>query len=139
MQKPTGAAGYTVIPPKQKYMTVDEIRAAFKSRGVVAYACKVLSGVPLGGFVIAVQEKPDSRDIKEYMRQFKKKFRDREPVYYIRMEKEALVYDGGSGELRTVRPIEVKTEPEKTPLDDIPFELIALALSTALHMDNADE
>jgi hypothetical protein len=123
-------AGYKVIPPKQKYMTVDEIRATFKSRGVVAYACKASSGVPLGGFVIAVQEKPDSRDIKEYMRQFKKKFRDKEPVYYLRVGKDALVYDNGSGE--------VNIAPEKTPLDDVPLEFIALALSTALHMDDAD-
>jgi hypothetical protein len=115
--------GYKVIPPKQKYMTTDEIRETYKSRGVVAYACNVSAGCPLGGYVIAVQEKPDSREIKEYMRQLKQKFRSKEPVYYIRVEKDTLVYDGGSGEIKTVKPIEINTAPEKTPLDDIIADL----------------
>jgi hypothetical protein len=130
--------GYNVIPPKQKYMTTDEIRLTFKSRGVVAYGCKVSAGIPQGGYVIAVQEKPDSREIKEYMRQFKNKFRSKEPVYYIRVEKDASFYDSGSGEVKYVKPIEVKTDPEKTPIDDVSYEMIAMAISTALHMDEGD-
>ena len=46
---------YTILPPKQVYITLAQINEKFDCRGVVAYKCKVVDSVPQGGYVIAVQ------------------------------------------------------------------------------------
>ena len=134
---------FTVIPPKQKYMSLAEIRAAYGSRGVVAYSCKGKDSVPHGGVVIAVQKKPgaDSKMLKEYMRQFRKQYPGKRPVYYIRMDETeenapmSFVYDNGSGEAKGLSKIEVKKHKAQAMMEAIPDEVLAQVLMTSIRKD----
>jgi len=134
---------FAVIPPKQKYMTLAEIRATYGSRGVVAYSCKVMDSVPQGGFVIAVQKRTstDSNMLKEYMRQFKKQYPNKKLVYYFRFEETeadaplSFVYDNGAGEVKGLSKIEVKKHKGQTMMETMPDELLAQVLMTSLRKD----
>lgn len=138
--------GFVTIPPKQKYMTLAEIHETYGSRGVVAYSCKMVDAIPEGGFVIAVLEKPDTDNckLKEYQRQFKQRYPAKTPVYYLRLEINeggrhfTLTYDNGTGEKKAAPRIEIKKTEAETAIAQIPDELLAKALATALSTpDNA--
>ena len=72
--------GFKTVAPPQPYMTLSEIHKKFGMQGVVAYGCTLNGEAPEGGYVIAVQEGPDSKGIKAYLRQFKAKFPQKETV-----------------------------------------------------------
>ena len=138
---------YTVIPPKQKYMTLAEIRKAYGNRGVVAYSCKVANSVPLGGYVIAVQDKPgkDNEDLRAYQRAIKKQYPDKNPVYYFCLEdnkgnptNDVIASDDQTSSREAEAPL-IKIEIKKSALEEaianIPEEVLAKALSTSMKKD----
>jgi hypothetical protein len=160
---------FKTVPPPQKYRSLSEIYDTFQTRGVVAYGCKTEDGIPLGGYVVAVQDapapastytsgnmqnagktgtaggiKPAPRPqpgIKEYLRQFKEKFKDKEPIFYMRVLKDEtidqilLTYDNGSGEKKALPKIEVKKSKEQKAVEGIPDEFLALALASSLRRE----
>ena len=124
-----------MIQPKQRYMELSEIFASYKTRAVAAYGCKLSGGVPEGGFVIAVSDScDDPGDIKDFTRDFKKKYRDKAPVFYIRVTgrlpdgRFKLIYDDGSGEKEYLPEIKAKKSGKQTAVEDLPYEEIAKAL-----------
>jgi hypothetical protein len=137
--------GFKTIPPKQRYMTLAEIYESYGERAVVAYHCRVKDAAPLGGFVIAVQDKPEKeyKRLKEYMNQFQSKYPQRKPVFFIRFEegeKEnhlTFVYDSGSNEIikDSVDEIKEKKSKMERTVEKIPAELLAKALSTHLRKE----
>jgi hypothetical protein len=124
-------------------MDLTEIHKKYGTLGVVAYSCKLSDGVPEGGLVIAVQEGVDSGGIKEYLRQFKKKFPNKGPVCYIRVpianqgKPLALVYDNGTGEKKALPKLEErkKSEPERL-MSLVPDEALALIIASAFKKDD---
>lgn len=126
---------YKVAPPPQKYMELPKIYASFGSRPVVAYGCKVQNNTPMGGYVIAVQNQEDepTDGIKEYMRQLKARFTAKEPIYLICVREDAIVYDMGQGEVKTLPEItEKKPSKAQRTVEGIPDEVLAMALASAL-------
>ena len=125
---------YTILPPKQAYMTLAQISEKFGCRGVVAYKCKVVDSVPQGGYVIAVQNKADEdyNGLREYLRQLKKKYPDKSPIYFIRFNNGVIAYDDGLS-VKSAKPaIEFKDSPALEAINSIPDELLAKALSSGL-------
>ncbi|MCL2851418.1 MAG: hypothetical protein FWE20_00060 [Defluviitaleaceae bacterium] len=131
--------GFKTIPPKQKYMTFNEIHKEYGSRGVVAYSCKTAGSVPEGGFVIAVQDKAgaDNSGIKEYQVQLLRKYPAKAPIYYLRVEAGeganhfSVVYDNGSGERNCLSKIEIKKSRAEEAISFIPDEILAQAISSS--------
>jgi hypothetical protein len=146
---------YKIIPPPQKYRSLSEIYDAFQTRGVVAYGCKTEEGIPLGGYVTAVQDsaqagpgkgnmenKPHAQPgIKEYLRQLKERFKDKEPIFYMRVLKDEtidqvlLTYDNGGGEKKALPKIEIKKSKEQKSVEGIPDEILAIALASSLRRE----
>ena len=129
--------GFTIIQPKQRYMTVPEIHEAYGSGGVIAYSCKIKDSVLEGGFVIAVQDKADTESFKKFQLQFKKKYPGKEPVCYLRVEAGEngslkLTYDSGAGEKTALPAMTVKKSEAESALERIPIEHIARAIITNL-------
>ena len=126
-----------IAPPPQRYMNLAEIYKRFGDMGVVAYSCKITDGVPDGGFVVAVQDGPNPRDIKEYLRQFTKKFPTKRPILYIKVpfaqegRPLAIIYDNGTGEKKALPPIEIRKSEAERLIDQIPEDVLALMISTA--------
>jgi len=136
--------GIKVIPPKQKYMALAEIHETFGRRGVVAYSCEVVGLAPVGGFVIAVADSADGDTsiLKEYRRQMAHKHPDREPLFYIQVERAdaghlVVSYDVGDGEKRAAQSIEVKKPKALEAIERVPSEGLAQALKTILRSDDA--
>ena len=132
------AKNYKVIPPQQEFMELRKIYAAFGSKPVVAYGCNVVNNTPMGGHVIAVMNKPEgsTEGIKAYMKQLKERFPEKEPVYYICIREDGIIYDSGQGEKKTLPEIMEKGPSEvQQHLESFPAEMIAKALSTALFED----
>jgi len=97
--------------------------------------------VPAGGYVVAVQDGPDARRLKEYLRQFKQKFPAKEPVYYMKVVKSpngphfALIYDDGTDEKQALPKIETRqSEPERL-VSHIPDEILAQMIKSAFTTD----
>ena len=129
---------YKIVPPKQKYMDLPKIYATYGSTPVVAYKCKVVADTPMGGYVVAVLNEPDesSEGLKAYLRQLKNRFAAKEPIYYISIREDALIYDNGSGEVKGLPAIVLKEPSEvERAVNNIPDELIARALASALFAD----
>ena len=129
--------GFQPIPPPQRHMTLSQIHQAHGTRGVVAYSCTMDGTVPTGGYVVAVQDGPSARNLKEYLRQFKQKFPVKEPVYYLKVAKSpngphfALIYDNGTGEKQALPKIETKqSEPERL-ISLIPDDILAQMIKSA--------
>jgi hypothetical protein len=133
--------GYKTIPSKQRYMTLAEIRETYGVRGVVAYSCRIKNGTLEGGFVVAVQDAgiDDSSGIKEYQRLLRKKYPDKAPIFYLRMEDskngqhKILIYDNGSGEKKAIPTIEIKKSAAEEAVLSVPSELLAQALKTSIN------
>jgi len=130
---------YKVVPPQQKYMELPKIYAAYGSRPVVAYSCKVVNDTPMGGHVIAVQNQPgeSTEGIKSYMNQLKARYAAKEPIYYICVREDAIIYDKGQGEVKTLPEITEKN-PSKSQrvVEGIPDEILAMALASSLKEEN---
>jgi len=130
-----------IAPPPQRYMNLAEIYKRFGDRGVVAYSCKFTDGVPDGGFVVAVQDGPNPKDIKEYLRQFMRKYPARGPILYIKVpfaregRPLAIVFDNGAGEKKALPPIEIKKSKSERLIEQIPEDVLALMISTAFNSD----
>jgi hypothetical protein len=128
--------GFKIIPPPQRYMNISQMHDKFGSRGLVAYSCKIVDSVLEGGVVVAVQDEnnTDSSGIKAYLRQLRKKHPDKDPIYYLRAEKDEahdrllLTYDYGRGERKTVPKLEVKKSKAEQAIAQIPDEFLAQAL-----------
>ena len=135
--------GFKTVPSPQKYMSISRIYDEFGSRGVVAYSCKVVDSVLEGGVVIAVEDEAgaDNSGIKDYHRQLRKKHPDKSPIYYLRVEQDEkskrllLTYDGGGGEKKVTPKLEVKKSEAQQAIEQVPFELLAQALSTSVKKD----
>ena len=128
-----------VVPPQQKYLGLPKIYAVYGSRPVVAYKCKMRNDMPMGGYVIAVlntSEEPTD-GLKAYMKQLKERFAEKEPICYICVREDIIIYDKGEGEVKTLPEI-VEKEPSKThrALEGIPDDILARALITALIGNN---
>ena len=126
---------YKVTAPPQRFMTLPKIYATYGSRPVVAYNCKVVKDTPMGGYVIAVQDQADepTDGIKAYMGQLKARFAEKEPIYYICLREDTIIYDKGEGEVKTLPPIEEK-KPSKAEraVGGLPDEILAAALASAV-------
>jgi hypothetical protein len=99
--------------------------------------------MPVGGYVVAVQEGANTRGIKEYFKQFKKRFPNKGVVCYIRVpiasEGKALafIYDSGTGEKKGLPKLEERKKSESERLLSlIPDETLALLLTTAFKKDD---
>ncbi|MCL1997567.1 MAG: hypothetical protein FWG65_02235 [Turicibacter sp.] len=123
---------YRIMPPPQKYLTLPQIFAKYGSRPIIAYGCKLKNNVPLGGYIIAVANEAggDIRRIKAYMRQLKERFTDKEPISFICVREDTIIYDTGAGNIKTLPPIETK-EPSKQQkaLESMSDEILARALA----------
>lgn len=135
---------YKVIPPKQKYLTIAQMFDTFGSRGLVAYSCKIVDSVLEGGVVVAVQNEVggDTKGIKEYQLNLRRKYPDKDPIYYLRLEpgkghqKISLTYDNGGGE-KTIRPkLEVKKSEAEEAISQIPDDVLAQALAARFREDD---
>ena len=130
---------YKVMPPPQKFLELPQIYAHFGSRPVVAYGCKVVNTTPMGGHVIAVQDQADepAEGIKAYMMQLKGRFPEKEPIFFLCIREDAIIYDKGQGNVRTLPEIMEKkpTKAERAVLN-LADETLAKALASALK-DNA--
>jgi len=137
-------SGIKTIPPKQKYLTLSEIYKTYGTRGVVAFSCTILDSVPQGGYVIAVQDGSDKdySMLKEYRRQLQAKYPNKKSVCFLRLEPGTngapllLTYDSGNGDVKTIPKIKKDVQES---VESIPDETLALALSTALKMDQEQE
>ena len=122
-------------------MDLPKIYANFGSRPVVAYGCKVKKETPAGGYVIAVQteEEENSDGLKAYMTQLKERFSAKEPIYFICVREDGIIYDKGNGEVKTLPDI-VEKKPSKAQrvVEGIPDELLARALASALKPKETD-
>ena len=131
--------GYKTVAAPQKYMTVKQMFQHFGSRGLVAYSCKIVEGVLEGGVVIAVldTEETDSSELKAYQRELRKKHPDKDPIYFLRVEKDdqydrlLLTYDNGTGERKIKPKLEVKKSDIEKAVSAIPANLLAEALKSA--------
>lgn len=125
---------YKVAPPPQRFMELPKIYAAFGSRPVVIYGCNVVKNTPMGGYVIAIMDSADepTDGIKEYMRQLKARFAEKEPICFLSVREDGIVYDKGEGEVKTLPEI-TERKPTKTEraVDNIPDEILAQAISSA--------
>jgi hypothetical protein len=135
-----GMHGFDTVPPPQKYMTLAEIGEAYGAKAVVAYNCKVDGEEPLGGYVIAAQSEPGAEHkLKEFMRQLKSRYPVKQPVFYLRRAGDAsgktYIYDSGGGEVRFALKPEFTKSPLQEAIEQIPIEVLALALSTSLKSD----
>lgn len=129
------AINYQVVPPKQKFMDLQKIFATFGSRPLVAYSCKVVNETPMGGYVIAVQTamNESTAGIKEYMRQLKERHSEKEPIYYICIREDGIIYDNGDGEVKTLPEImEKKPSKVQKKVESVSDEVIAKALASSL-------
>ena len=141
--------GFQVIPPKQKYMTLRQIHDLYGTQPVVAYACKMQDGAPIGGYVIAVQTGDDGRNLRAYFQQFVAKFPARGPVYLLRVESfgEAtpsgqpctLFYYDGTVVKKALPTIEVTQSQSQRLVSLIPDDLLAALLSAAFKSDETME
>ena len=126
---------YKVVPPPQRFMELPKIYANFGSRPVIAYNCELVKETPMGGYVIAVQNEgdEDTSGIKEYMRQLKGRFSEKEPICFVCVREDSLVYDKGAGEVKTLPEIQEK-KPSKAQraLEGIPDEILAKALASSV-------
>ena len=125
------AKNYKVVKPPQKFFKLPQVYAAFGSRPVIMYKCKEVNGVPMGGFIIAVQNdaSESSKNIKEYMLQLKDRYGEIEPIYYICVREDAIYYDKGKGNVRTMPAIQEKSaSKEQRGLESLPDEVLAMAL-----------
>ena len=130
--------GFKTVAPPQRYMNISQMHEAYGSRGIVAYSCKIVDSVLEGGIVIAVQNEgnSDSSDLKTYQRQLRKKHLDKNPIFYLRIERDEahqrliLFYDGGGGEKRVIPKLEVKKSAAEEAVSRIPLDLLAQALSS---------
>jgi len=130
---------YKIVAPPQKHMTLEAIFEIFGSRPVVAYRCKLdEEGVPTGGFVLAVQNEPKGSiaGIKSYMSQLKQRHPEREPICFLCVQEPkpgvlGLIHDKGSGDIRTLQKIKVKTSKAEEMASRIPDELLAKAVASA--------
>lgn len=133
---------FITLPAPQKYMTLAQIRETYGSRAVVAYSCSVVDSVPLGGYVIAVQDKVGGNcaQLREFQRNLKKTYPDKKPVFYFCLE------DGATNNAVCIRYLDEKTEkvlPEikikKPPIEEalakIPADILAQALSMSIKLD----
>jgi len=136
--------GFKTVPPPQKFMDLSEIHINYGIMGVVAYGCKMTDGAPEGGYVVAVQEGKSAKDIKEYLRQFKKRFPEKAPACYMRVpifaqdRAMAYVYDlgDGDGEKKALPKLEAKKPTESERLVSmIPDDIMAKMISTAFKRD----
>jgi len=132
---------YKVVYPPQKYLELPKIYAVFGSKPVIAYGCKVKKETPQGGFIVAVQneENEPSNEIKAYMKQLKERFPEKEPIYYICVREDAIIYDKGNGEVKTLPEIEEKPSLAQQRIDEMDEELLVMAIITALRSGEADE
>jgi len=129
--------GYKTVSAPQKYLTITQMFQNFGARGLVAYSCKIVDGVLEGGVVIAVlnEENTDSREIKAYQRELRKKHPDKDPIYFLRVEKDEeydrllLTYDNGGGEKKIKPKLEVKKSEAEKAVATIPASVLAQALS----------
>ena len=131
---------YKIVPPPQKFLSLPQIYAAFGSRPVIAYACKLVKETPMGGYVIAVQNEAEepAEAIKAYMTQLKARFAEKEPIYFLCVREDAIIYDKGEGNVRTLPEITLKEASKaERAVGDIPDEILARALASALK--NKDE
>jgi len=137
------AKNYKIIPPKQKFLTLDAIYEVYGSHPVVAYRCKLQDDVPTGGYVVAVNHsESDTDSLKSYVRQLKSRYPAKEPIYFLRVEKTRagtylVTNDNGDGEKQSAPKIEIKKSQLQSTLEDTPDDVLALALITALL--NSDE
>ena len=125
---------YKIAKPPQRFMELPQIYATYGSRPIIAYNCKVPKETPIGGYIIAVQNEPDEPNdgIKAYMKQLKERFSAKEPIYYIRVREDIIIYDKGQGEVKALPDIQEK-KPSKIQLavEGIPDETLAKAISSA--------
>ena len=130
---------YKVLAPPQKYLELPIIYTLYGSRPVIAYNCKVGNGAPYGGFVIAVQNDADgpTEGIKAYMAQLKERYFSREPIYYICVKENVIVYDMGKGEVETLPDIiEKKPSKAQQAVESIPDEVLAQILSAVFRQED---
>ena len=132
------AKNYKIIPPKQKFLTLDAIYETYGSHPVVAYRCKLQDDVPIGGYVVAVNHSESETDsLKSYVRQLQARYPAKEPIYFLRVEKTKagtilVTHDDGNGEKQSAPKIEIKKSMLQSTLEDTPDDVLALALITAL-------
>ncbi|MCL1863728.1 MAG: hypothetical protein FWF78_09195 [Defluviitaleaceae bacterium] len=132
----SGKKSYKTVTAPQKYLTITQMHQNFGSRGLVAYSCKIVEGVLEGGVVIAVMNEGDidSREIKAYQRELRKKHPDKDPICFLRVEKDEeydrllLTYDNGGGERKIKPKLEVKKSDAEKAVAAIPAGVLALAL-----------
>ena len=80
---------YKTVAPPQKYMKISLIYETFGSKPVVLYRCELDErGTPLGGHAIAVhnQSNGSNEGLKEYMKQFKQKHAELEPIICLHIQ-----------------------------------------------------
>jgi hypothetical protein len=129
-------ASYKTIKPPQKYMNISQMHDIFGERGLVAYSCKIVDSGLEGGVVIAVQNEntTDTAELKAYQRQLRKKHPDKDPIYYLKIEKDEpndrllLTYDHGAGERKIMPKLEVKKSKAQKAIEQVPDEFLAQAL-----------
>lgn len=138
--------GFKIVPPPQRFMTLAEIHNRFGTQGVVAYSCRLDDDIPEGGYVVAVQDGANLYGIKQYLKQFKEKFPQKDPICFMRVpifhegKPLAVVYNHGDGEKKGLPKIELR-KPSKAErlIDMIPDDVMALMLSTAFHQNGGKE
>lgn len=116
-------------------MDLPKIYMTYGSRPVIAYGCQMVRETPMGGYVIAVQnnDDDDTTSIKEYMRQLKEKFSEKEPIHYICIKEDAIVHDNGLGEVKSLPEImEKKPSKMQRTVEGIPDDIFAKALASSL-------
>ena len=129
---------YKIAKPPQKFLKLPQIHSIFGQKPVVAYSCTVKNNTPTGGYIIAVQneENTPTDGLKLYMKQLKAKFRDKEPIYYICIKENEIIYDKGEGDVATLPPIEEKSlSKEHKALESMSDELLAMAIATVFRQE----
>jgi len=133
------AKNYKIIPPKQKYLTLDAIYEEYGSRPVAAYRCKLQDNAPVGGYIIAVlnHAEGETDSLKRYIKHLKSRYTAKEPIYFLRVEKTKagtylVTHDNGEGEIKSAPKIELKKSKTQSTLEETPDDVLALALITAL-------
>jgi len=122
---------------------MQEIRDTYGSLGVVAYSCKVVDSVPLGGYVIAVQEgvnKTGNNELRSYQKKLRETRPDLRPVFYFCLEEgmhgERSHPCSSTGSIQSKLP-EIRSKypscAEKF-LNSLPDEVLAGVVKTANHM-----
>ena len=115
-------------------MRIEQIKEKFGARGVVAFSCRSKDSVPTGGFVVAVQNEPteDYDDLRAYLCQFKKKYPDKGPVFFLRLDGETLTYDNGNTAKTALRKLEIIESYAMQTLKALPAKTLAKALSSSI-------